>query len=197
MHPIRQPRLTSTVSAAARNPPIPPSLLDSPFVQSPNSPFRRDQSVAPPNYSIDHDALNLLDTVPMGLTPDRALYSSRRGSAPGLETEPTPDDIGVAGTPKSARSSSITSRPSVRPQFARGNSWILQQQQDSGSRSHPQNSPSQSTLKLPAPPSSYPPSRPSPSNLPLSTPYPPASSRTSSLPFPASSAPAPTSAARP
>ncbi|KAG9009246.1 hypothetical protein FRB90_008490 [Tulasnella sp. 427] len=186
-HPPPQLRSRTSTTTITRpvSPPIPPSLIDSPFLQDPNSPFRRDYSHPPagPTYNVGHDRLNLLDTVPMGEDPKKYL-ERRRGS---LEpTELPPDDIGVAGAPKSARTADMTTIRSTRPGMVRGNSWILQQQQlqlqqqqqqqqrmGAGGAlpppsSYPSISPSQSTVRLP-PPNRFPPSTALP---PISTPFP-------------------------
>ncbi|KAG8938626.1 hypothetical protein FRC04_008139 [Tulasnella sp. 424] len=184
-HPPPQLRSRTSTTMITRpvSPPIPPSLIDSPYIQDPNSPFRRDYSHSPagPSYNTGHDRLNLLDTVPMGEDPKKYL-ERRRGSVEPLAELP-PDDIGVAGAPKSARTADMTTIRSTRPGLARGNSWILQQQQQQqrgGSGSsvagsypppHPSISPSQATVKLPTslPPQRFPPSSARP---PISTPLP-------------------------
>lgn len=181
-HPPPQLRSRTSTTTITRpvSPPIPPSLIDSPYIQDPNSPFRRDYSHSPagPSYNTGHDRLNLLDTVPMGEDPKKYL-ERRRGSVEPAELPP--DDIGVAGAPKSARTSDMTTIRSTRPGMARGNSWGLQQQQrGSGSSvagsypphpTYPSISPSQSTVKLPTslPPQRFPPSNALP---PISTPLP-------------------------
>ncbi|KIO27486.1 hypothetical protein M407DRAFT_190862 [Tulasnella calospora MUT 4182] len=176
--PQLRSRTSNTTITRPVSPPIPPSLIDSPYIQDPNSPFRRDYSHSPagPSYNTGHDRLNLLDTVPMGEDPKRYL-ELRRGSLEPAELPP--DDIGVAGAPKSARTSDMTTNRSTRPGMPRGNSWILQQQQRAGSGasgagvagSYPSISPSQSTVKLPASQQQqrYPPSNALP---PISTPLP-------------------------
>ncbi|KAG8918678.1 hypothetical protein FRC01_001725 [Tulasnella sp. 417] len=184
MHPPPQLRSRTSNTTIARpvSPPIPPSLIDSPYIQDPNSPFRRDYSHSPagPSYNTGHDRLNLLDTVPMGEDPKKYL-ELRRGSLEPAELPP--DDIGVAGAPKTARTSDMTTIRSTRPGMVRGNSWILQQQQRAGSAgagvagsypphpTYPSISPSQSTVKLPTslPPQRFPPSNALP---PISTPLP-------------------------
>ncbi len=167
--PLRQ-RLSQTY--INRSPPIPPSLLDSPYVQSPNSPFRRDHYINPPtpSYATGHDALNLLDTVPIDPSTSRPIR---------VGAQQEPDDIGLAGTPKTAKSSSIVNHRPPRPGMNRSNSWLREQQQaqdwrQQGHGQHPASQLSQSYLPSQQQPnllpSALPPSRAVP--LPLSTPYP-------------------------
>ncbi|KAG9044026.1 hypothetical protein FS837_008862 [Tulasnella sp. UAMH 9824] len=219
-HPPPQLRSRTSTTTITRpvSPPIPPSLIDSPYIQDPNSPFRRDYSHSPagPSYNTGHDRLNLLDTVPMGQDPKKYL-ETRRGSLEPAELPP--DDIGVAGAPKSARTSDMTTIRSTRPGMVRGNSWILQQQQRAGSGSaaagvvgsypphptYPSISPSQSTVKLPTslPPQRFPPSNALPpisTPLPVPTRYqqqqqPPAGSSLAASPHAASKGPSPGSTA--
>ncbi|KAG8933948.1 hypothetical protein FRC02_010883 [Tulasnella sp. 418] len=80
----RRPSLRHRLSNNGRSPPVPPSLVDSPYLQSPNSPFnKRKPHSGPEDF---HDSLGLYDTVPMGAPPQE--YMDHRRNSVGLTNGP-------------------------------------------------------------------------------------------------------------
>ncbi|KAG8855165.1 hypothetical protein FRB96_007203 [Tulasnella sp. 330] len=147
---MQRPPLRHRLSTP-RTVPIPPGLLDSPYLQSPNSPYRRidhrivvvgsstgggasstsSSQLPPPKPCLDAAQLNLLDTVPMGASQKEYEEATAR-----YRKELSMGTLGMGSPPPPSTSPTSASSPRTR-KGSNGHvgTFELQLQQQDGSGS--------------------------------------------------------------